>query len=83
VAACGDDRNDHPYRPARSSLPGRALVPRSQFGAQMKPAVPVPARTALVQQSVVHEGILFDFNPKLGSRGPNANAAKIINIRWI
>jgi hypothetical protein len=27
------------YCPARSSLPGRALVPRSQFGVQMKPAV--------------------------------------------
>jgi hypothetical protein len=41
VAACGDDRNDPPYRSARSSLLGRALAPRSQFGVQMKPAVPV------------------------------------------
>jgi hypothetical protein len=41
VAACGgDDRKDPPYRPARSSLPGRALATRSQFRAQMKPAVP-------------------------------------------
>jgi hypothetical protein len=43
VAACGDDRNDppYPYRSARSSFPGRAFVPRSQFGVQkMKPAVP-------------------------------------------
>ena len=39
MAACGGDRNDPPYRSARSSLPGRALVPRSQFGVQMEPAV--------------------------------------------
>ena len=39
MVACGDDRNDPPYRSARSSLPGRALVPISQFGVQMKPAV--------------------------------------------
>ena len=39
MAACGDDRNDPPYRPARSFLQGRALVPRSQLGVQMKPAV--------------------------------------------
>jgi hypothetical protein len=41
VAACGGDRNrnDPPYRLARSSLLRRALDPRSQFGVQMKPAV--------------------------------------------
>ena len=43
VAACGDDRNDPPYLFARSLLPGRALVPRSQFVVQMKPAVQVEA----------------------------------------
>jgi hypothetical protein len=34
-----DDRGDLPYRSARSFLPGCALVPISQFGVQMKPAV--------------------------------------------
>jgi hypothetical protein len=48
VATCGGDRDNPPYRSARSSLPGRALVPRSQFGVQMKPAVERSAAVVVV-----------------------------------
>jgi hypothetical protein len=47
VAACGDDRSNPPYRPARSSLPGRALVPRSQFGSKKRNAAPPRVAGAL------------------------------------